>query len=98
MEEPTPLMKEEVRLRERQCKCDHPSLKCSLCRLSIDNMCNEQQAEINLLHIILEQLEELLSVHNIEFTSYRHIVKDSIIEEAAKIKLREYISHRRMSE
>jgi len=52
--------KQDLKLREKQGKCHHPSFKCSLCKLYKDNLHDHQQKRIFLLEQTVAYLEEEL--------------------------------------
>lgn len=57
---PEELTKQDLKLREKQGKCQHPSFKCSLCKLYQDNLHDHQQQRIFLLEQTVAYLEKEL--------------------------------------
>jgi DNA-directed RNA polymerase subunit RPC12/RpoP len=94
MEEQDYISRQDARIREKQATCLHPSFKCSICGKYIDNLLNEQQAEIEILHLIIGELQKKLTIHSIPFVAYTKVINHSIIDTYRNEKMKEYICKR----
>lgn len=83
-------------ISENQCR--HTALVCMTCGLHIDNLMNRVIAENEVLRIILDTYEREMSIHNIDFTSHKHMFQDGILDLYLKEKVNQYISKRRRSD
>jgi hypothetical protein len=69
----------ELKLREKQCKCSHPSFKCPLCGLYRDNVLNEYRIKIEVLEALLDTYDEILTRNNYPHLEHNHVNIESII-------------------
>ena len=72
--------KKELSLREKQCKCSHPSFKCPLCGLFKDNLFNEYRVKIEVLESLLDTYDEILTRNNYPHIEHNHEIVNVIID------------------
>jgi len=51
-----------TRLREKQSRCEHPSLKCSLCELYKDKLDSKERNKIKELNKIIKEYEKKTNI------------------------------------
>lgn len=78
----------DIRLREKQYKCKHPSFKCPLCGLYKDNVFEINRIRIEVLEHILDSYDKLLDekeiVHIHPDGDIINVIMELMIEEKAK--------------
>lgn len=90
--------KEDVKLREKQAKCSHPSFKCGLCGAYKDNLFNMYQSETDVLLVLLDHYEHLMDFHNIPHPTYFDLINSGIIKEYQKEMIVRYAVTRRKTD
>lgn len=71
---------QEARLREKQAKCNHPSLRCSVCHLYQDELCSRHRALQSVLEAQLRHYEALLLASGVWIIPYDDLCQGGIIE------------------
>lgn len=87
--------KKELRIREKQCKCNHTYFKCPQCGLYKDNLFNEYKAQIDILETLLDIDEQLLLENGVGYISLKELDIWSIINNMIEEKKRQYHSARK---
>ncbi len=80
----------EIRLREKQSKCSHPSLKCSICGKYEDNLFNEQKEHIKILENIVRHHEATLESLGIPILPYDFMLEAGAIDFIVNKKIELY--------